>query len=507
MAIQPDGHLPPGPPRSRTETGPRTRGDKGTGHARHARNALWGGRGRTVLGAGLALAGAAYGMGTALGLPVTGSTSTSTSTSASAPADDDGGVRAYDVTDYDVKVSYDPQSSRLEGDTEIAVRATADLERFDLDLALTARSVDIDGKPAQSFEASDDGSLGVVPEEKIEKGRTFTVRVRYDGEPGQDNPSWVKGEDGGVVTVMAPVGTWFPGNGDPDDTADFRLSATVPDGWTAVSGGRDRPVEHHGGRSTFDWRSTRPLAAKDALFGVGKWDVERTELSDGTPLTTVYGAGRKDEFKKYAGQQRKIMDFLTSKYGAYPYDTLVSYFLDSVSEEAPNLAVQGGVIFPNAENEEYFDATVVAHELTHQWYGSLVKEKEQRNLCLSECFASYAQWMWPEFSEGQDLDARYRQEIEKHPSDDELWQQRLSEGQGVYDKGPLMLHALRKQIGEAAFAEVLKQWPAEYGGKAPEWADMEKLVQKVSGQDLRGFFDAWAHGDSIPGDAYLRPGD
>ncbi|MGV9389775.1 M1 family metallopeptidase [Streptomyces olivaceus] len=451
-------------------------------------------RGRAALGAGLALAGTAYGMGTALGQPVPGP--------ATAPAD--GGVRAYDVAGYDVRVTYDPEASRLEGDAEVAVRATADLARFDLDLALTARSVDIDGKPARSFTRSGDGSVTVVPEEAIEKGRTFTVRVRYDGDPGRSNPSWARGEDGGVITVLAPVGTWFPGNGDPDDTADFRLAATVPDGWTVVSGGRDRPVRSHGGRSTFDWRSTKPLPAKDALFGVGKWDVERTRLADGTPLTTVYAAGRKAEFEKYADQQREIMSFLSSTFGPYPNDTLVSYFLDSVSEEVPNLAVQGGVIFPNAESEAYFDATVVAHELTHQWYGSLVREKEQRNLCLSECFASYAQWMWPEFGAGEDLDAKYRQEIEEHRTDDGFWQQRLSEGRGVYDKGPVMLHALRRQIGEAAFAEVLREWPARYGGTAPEWAELEKLVQEVSGQNLKGFFDAWVRGDRVPADAYLR---
>ncbi|MBT3153424.1 M1 family peptidase [Streptomyces sp. CHD11] len=427
-------------------------------------------------------------------------------TSAPAPAPADGGVRAYDVAGYHVKVTYDPGSSQLEGDTEVAAEATADLARFDMDLALTARSVEIDGKPAKSFAKSGDGSVTVIPEEKIEKGRTFQVRVRYDGNPGHDNPSWAKSEDGSVITVLAPVGTWFPGNDNQDDTADFQLSATVPHGWTAVSSGQEEPVRRDGAWSTFHWSSTDPLPANRALLGVGKWDVERTKLSDGTPLTTVYSAGRKGEFKKYADQQQKMMDFLTQKFGDYPYGTLVSFFLDLASDDVPNLASQGAVIFPNAEDERFFDSTVVAHELAHQWYGMLVEEAHQRDMCLSECFASYAQWMWPEFSGQQDLDAKYRQEIEQYKSDDEFWKQKLSDGAGVYTKGPIMLHALRRQIGEAAFGEVLKQWPARYSGKAPVWAEMEKLVQEVSGQDLQGFFDAWIRSDRIPEDAYLWPG-
>lgn len=454
------------------------------------------GRGGAVLGVWLALAGMVCGTGTAF--------APTASASVTGPAD--GGSRAYDVADYDVKVDYEPGSARLRGDTEVVAEATEDLPEFGMDLALTARSVEIDGSPAQSVTQSDDGGITVVPRETIEKGSEFRVRVRYDGYPGKDNPSWVESEDGSVVTVLTPVGTWFPGNDDPEDKADFRLAATVPDGWTAVSSGREEPARQRGDRSTFRWRSTEPLPADAAILGVGKWDVERTMLGDGTPLTTVYSAGRKGEFEKYAGRQEEIMEFLAGKFGAYPYDTLVSFFLDSVDDTAPNFAGQGAVIFPNAESEKYFDSSVVAHELTHQWYGRLVEEGESRDLCLSECFATYAQWMWSEFSEGQDLDAKYRREIEKRKDDEEFWRGKLSEGEGVYGRGPFMVHALRRQIGDAAFEKVLKQWPARFAGKAPEWSAMEKLVQQVSGQDLEGFFHAWARSEGVPEDTCLWPG-
>ncbi|MGV9984631.1 hypothetical protein [Streptomyces olivaceus] len=203
-----------------------------------------------------------------------------------APAE--GSVRAYDVAGHDVRVTYDPEASRLEGDAEVAVRATADLARFDLDLAPTARSVDIDGKPARSFSRSGDGSVTVVPEEAIEEGRTFTVRVRYDGDPGRSNPSWARGEDGGVITVLAPVGTWFPGNADPDDTADFRLAATVPDGWTVVSGGRDRPVRRHGAGppSTGAPRSPCPRRTRCSGSGSGTWSARGSPTGHRSPRST-----------------------------------------------------------------------------------------------------------------------------------------------------------------------------------------------------------------------------
>lgn len=421
-----------------------------------------------------------------------------------ASADDGGTARAYDVTRYDVRVDYAPETGRLEGDTKITARATADLARFGLDLALTVRAVEVDGVRAE-VETDADGVVTVVPGKAVARGDDFTVRVRYGGEPGRDNPSWAKGVDGGVVTVLAPVGTWFPGDDDPGDPADFALTATVPKGWTAVSGGREGPVRHEGDRATYRWDSTEPLTADRVILGMGKWDVERGRLSDGTPLTTVYGAGRKGDFARYAARQRETMDFLTARYGPYPYATLVSFFLDSESEDVPNLASQGAVIFPNA-GSDLFDSSVVAHELTHQWYGMRVRQGDRADLCLSECFASYAQWMWVEHADHADLDAKYRAEVARRAEDGEFWRQRLSEGAGAYDKGPLAVHALRRGIGEAAFAELLKAWPAEFGGRAPKWSAMEQLAERVSGRALRGFFDAWVRGDRVPDDTHLWPG-
>jgi hypothetical protein len=53
---------------------------------------------------------------------------------------------------------------------------------------------------------------------------------------------------------------------------------------------------------------------------------------------------------------------------------------------------------------------------------------------------------------------------------------------------------------------VLKEWPAAYKDSNATFKQFEDFVQKVAGQELRGFFDAWFHSDKMPENVHLYPG-
>lgn len=65
----------------------------------------------------------------------------------------DDGNSGYDVSHYDVRVSYDPaHTDRLDGDTTVTARALTRLDRFSLDLkGFTVASVKVNGAPAKAF--------------------------------------------------------------------------------------------------------------------------------------------------------------------------------------------------------------------------------------------------------------------------------------------------------------------------------------------------------------------
>ena len=67
-----------------------------------------------------------------------------------------------------------------------------------------------------------------------------------------------------------------------------------------------------------------------------------------------------------------------------------------------------------------------------------------------------------------------------------------------YRRGAMTLQALRETIGEQDFFALLKTWFAEnrYGNVTT--ADFIATAERVSGEELSAFFDAWLYGTTRP---------
>ncbi|MEU3714370.1 M1 family metallopeptidase [Streptomyces catenulae] len=423
----------------------------------------------------------------------------------------DDGNPGYDVTHYDVRIAYDPaRTDHLDGDTTVTARATEALDRFTLDLkGFTVASVTVDGTPAKAFSRSGAHKLAVVPAHRVADGATFAVRVKYAGKP--DSEGWHTLKNGGADATGEPhaATSWYPANDHPSDKATFSLTATVPKGWTAIGNGLPGPTTTEGGRTTFRWHEDKPMVTYASTVAIDKFTVHRTELPDGTPSITAYSPGAVIDEAAEA-QQGEILTFLASKFGPYPFSSAGSIAINGVTgQEGPNaLETQSRPTYPGSLN----DASG-PHEITHQWFGDSVSIKDWRDGCLNECFAQYANQLWEEHN-GSDLDKSfYAWVVDENKDDPAYWATKLYDpGVGkeldpaLYDKGSLMLHALRRTVGDDAFFATLKRWTHDHAYGNASFPQFEALAAEVSGKDLKGFFDAWAHGTKIPPKQYLYPG-
>jgi len=425
------------------------------------------------------------------------------------PSDGNGG---YDAVDYHVNIAYDPASKHLDGDTTVTAAARQDLSQFDLDLrGLDVTQVTVNDKPAK-FTRDGEFELVVTPAEPIKEASTFRTRVVYAGTPGSapaagiGEGGWQKSVSGGAFVVGEPhsAAYWYPVNETPMDKATFHLTARVPDGWSVVSNGLDEGTTSAGGWSTSSWNEAKPIASYLTTVAIDKFSFDRSTLPDGTPVISAYAPGA--EARRAAGSQLPaVLAFLTSKFGPYPQDAAGGIYLD---ENIPfSLETQTRPTYA-----KWADLTVIVHENAHQWFGDSVSLKYWSDICLNECFASYAQWLWAEAKDGSDLDDRYRRAIEMTKNSTDFWASKLTgmgaghEFEGVYDKGILALHALRRKIGEDAFDKVLSGWPTQYRGGNATWSDFALFVANLTHQDLNAFFDDWFLGTKIPADADLYPG-
>ncbi len=156
------------------------------------------------------------------------------------------------------------------------------------------------------------------------------------------------------------------------------------------------------------------------------------------------------------------------------------------------------------------DLETVVHENAHQWFGDSVTISSWADICLNECLASYSQWLWLE-KDGTNLDERYRGRVEELRGRSSFWAPKLydmgkgNEFRGVYDKGIMAMHALRKQVGDEVFFKALQSWTSTHRNGNASWPDFENHFKQASGQQLDGFFTAWFRSSGIPDDQYLLP--
>lgn len=151
------------------------------------------------------------------------------------------------------------------------------------------------------------------------------------------------------------------------------------------------------------------------------------------------------------------------------------------------------------------------HENGHQWWGDNVSVKRWRDICLSECFASYSVWLWDEHN-GDDLDARYHALIDRDGSFFEAPLYDMGPGHefdraGVYYKGTFFLHALRNKLGDDVFFSAMRAIQRDEAGGNISMLGLRDQLQRRTGVDLAGFWDEWVITTGTPSDAHLYPGD
>ena len=300
---------------------------------------------------------------------------------------------------------------------------------------------------------------------------------------------------------------WFPTIDRPNERLTHNIWLTVPDSLVSVSNGRLAGQEKLGNGMRKDhWKMDLPHAPYLVAIAVG--DFAKVTASHGDLPLGYYVEKdfEKGAAKVFASTPQMIGYFEKTLGVPFPwqkYDQIV--VRDFVSGAMENTTASIFMEELLLDEREALDSEwdyIIAHELFHQWFGDLVTAESWSNLTLNEAFANYSEYLWNAHRYGQDqADLKLVVEKEGYFAEAETDPKKLirfnyADAEDLFDahsynKGGLVLHMLRRQLGDAAFFKGLNLYLTQHAFQAVEAHDLRLAMEQVSGQDLNGFFNQW----------------
>ena len=325
--------------------------------------------------------------------------------------------------------------------------------------------------------------------------------------PDKPTQVWTQGED-------EYARHWFPCHDAPQDRTTTEVVVRVPKGFTAVSNGKLLRKSSSGAWTRFHWRMDIPHGTYLVTLAVGEFS-EIRDTWRGKPVLYFVPKGREEDARRAFGKTPKMLEFFSSKIGvpyAYPQYAQVAAvdFIYGGMENTGATTQTALTLHDERAHLDFSSDPLVSHELAHQWFGDLLTCRDWSQAWLNESFATYFEALFCEHDKGADefhaelwanADIYFEEDRDhyrraictktfKHPSD--MFDRHL------YEKGSLVLHMLRYQLGESGFWKAIHTYVADNRAKTVETGDLLAAIQKATGRNMAKFFDQWIYKGGHP---------
>lgn len=353
---------------------------------------------------------------------------------------------------------------------------------------------------------------------------SLSVHIFYHGVPQKDD-TWGGFYTSGNYAFNMGVGftssphnfgrAWFPCFDNFTDRALYQINVLTPPGYTAVCGGLlTQDTLDQFGNHLWKWKLNQPIPTYLASVAVGKYAFVKYEFTGKASVIPVWlavepkdTANLKISFANLNG----ALNCFEEKFGPYLFDR-VGYvgvpFNSGAMEHAANIAYP---LYAITNNQSY--ETLMAHELSHHWWGNLATCADAGEMWLNEGWASYCESLFLECLYGtnalvKDIEEKAINVLVNGPTDDNGYlavrgiPHEQTYGTHVYKKGALIAHALRKLMGDSAFFAASKSYLTKHKFSSVLSTDLRDEFQQFTTADLTTFFEQYVfrkgHYDIVP---------
>jgi aminopeptidase N len=419
---------------------------------------------------------------------------------------------ALRITGYVIDAELETETHHIAAKAVITFTAPENTEMvsFGFHPALKVAKISDEAGKLLTGERSADGTIRVSPATPFAKGQTYHWTFEYEGviTGGEDGP--VEGLK--LAAIQEPItyllygARWFPTSGYMTDRFTAEMHIKVPQGMRVFASGAQgasHSVTLAGGKpgDQFDFNWTKPGFPGTVI--TGRY-VNAATAGPGNVKVFVTIA-HQQAANELAQTAAKEYEFFTDSFGGLesshlnvveiPDDTLPAVW-------APELAGMMG-----SRVGDKSGVRLLANTIAHQWWGAEVSPRTLNDAWITNGMARYGELMYVEEENGKSaLHAGLQDVAAGALAYDTIplsSSGRLSpfspEFQSMtLEKGAMIFHMLRWEIGDKAFLATLKGALSQYSDQSMRSADFEKVAEAQSQQQLTPFFAQWVDGTGAP---------
>jgi aminopeptidase N len=329
-----------------------------------------------------------------------------------------------------------------------------------------------------------------------------------------------------MYTLFVPdrASTAFPCFDQPDIKATFDLTLTIPENWTALSNGPNSLDSIADNSRIMKFSSGKPISTYLFAFTAGIFNV-LTESNNGRTIQIFHRETDQDKINRNAeiifSQHFSALNWLEDYTGIpYPYEKFDMAILPGF--QYSGMEHPGAIWYRDARllldkdpsiTRQISQASLIAHETAHMWFGNLVTMEWFDDVWLKEVFAGFfADKIVDEVFPGVNHTLRFllthyprAYSVDRtkgtHPIKQELNNMNMAGtlyGPIIYNKAPIVFVQLEKIMGELNFRDAVREYLTVFYHGNADWNDLVRILDKYSSNDINHWSDAWIYGKGMP---------
>jgi tetratricopeptide (TPR) repeat protein len=416
------------------------------------------------------------------------------------------------ISAYTIDAEIEPATHHLSAKANVTFTApeSAEMVSFGFHPALKISKITDDAGKVLTGERSADGTVRITPAAPFAQGQVSHWTFEYEGAITGSEDGPIEGLK--LAAIQEPItyllypARWFPMTGYMTDRFTAQMHIRVPQGMRVFASGAQ------GGSKSVTLTSGKPGDEYD--FNWEKPGFPGTVIAGRFVGPVTAGPGNVKVWLTVSHQQSgnelaqtaaKEYDFFTDSFGAaesahinvveLPDDTLPAVW-------APELAA-----IPGSRVGDKSGIRLLANTISHQWWGSEVSPRTLNDAWITNGMSRYGELMYIEEENGRNALKAALPDIQASalaydtvPLSTIGRQSPFSpEFQSMtFDKGAMIFHMLRGEIGDKAFLATLKGTLSQYADSPIRAADLIKVAEAQSDQQLTAFFSQWVDGTGAP---------